>query len=116
MEEAEHGVFGLDVHKRYTVFTHVDERGKGAPPRPRRNDAESLSELTTGSKEPLSSLWLLGQSEARSAMRTMRCTTSASRLWCSSRSVFHIQGASQIIGSDSPGVAVSTSIRNTLKA
>jgi hypothetical protein len=20
--------FGLDVHKRYTVFTHVDERGK----------------------------------------------------------------------------------------
>ena len=45
--------FGLDVHKRYTVFTHVDERGKLLGQGRVSNDAESLSQLIARSTEPV---------------------------------------------------------------
>ena len=44
--------FGLDVHKRYTVFTHVDERGRLLGQGRVSNDAESLSQLIARSAEP----------------------------------------------------------------
>jgi hypothetical protein len=44
--------FGLDVHKRYTVFTQVDERGKVLGQGRVGNDATSLTELLGRSGEP----------------------------------------------------------------
>lgn len=44
--------FGLDVHKRYTVFTHVDEGGRLLGQGRVGNDAESLCELLSRSAQP----------------------------------------------------------------
>jgi hypothetical protein len=44
--------FGLDVHKRYTVFTHVDERGTVLSQGRVGNAAENLVELLARSAEP----------------------------------------------------------------
>ncbi len=44
--------FGLDVHKRYTVFTRLDERGTLLGQGRVTNDAESLASLLAQSVEP----------------------------------------------------------------